>query len=140
MDANTLNGMGAKLRRQFKQVLLQKQNRMCCWCSNPMVETGSVVSCRQRVTFEHLIDDWSREDGKDHSLDKIALSCAKCNNDRNSRLQQQALLFYKNKFKTAQEFHEFSRGKRPKDFIRAFGVVPQFTDELMRVTMKEMRE
>ena len=139
---NSLRELSSKQKYHHRIHLFNLQGGCCIWCKNPMSLVKPSSMGKQGslpinfATFEHLVDDWESPDGKDNSLDKIALSCSRCNNSRNSVRTAQAHAYYKTKFETIQQFHEFSRGKKPSDFIRMFGVCPQFNSEAYRDIMK----
>lgn len=124
---DTLKGMGNNRRRKYRIFLWLQQGMQCHYCKCHM-RLVSVANGREQpddlATFEHLVDDWAREEGKDESLDKIVLACYRCNNDRNKIRQAHAFSYYKARFVDRNEYLRFSNRAKPGDYVKKFGPMP----------------
>lgn len=121
---NSLGQMGSKKRAKYRVFLYMKQGMRCYYCKCKMDIQRVGPGKRQPetlATFEHLVDDWARPEGKDNSLSNIVLACFKCNNSRNSARQSVAIRYYQAKFIDKKEWLDFSRRAKPKVFIERFG-------------------
>ena len=129
----TLSKIGKSQRAKFRIFLFMRQTMRCHYCRCKMtldfpttVERGKQSDTQ--ATFEHLVDDWARPEGKDNSLDKIVLACFKCNNDRNTERQKRALGYYKAKFGGRSDWRSFACRAKPSDYLTKYGHWEQFTD------------
>lgn len=126
---NDFNKIKKRRRDRYRVFLYLQQGMKCYYCHNKMllakISNGNGQPANL-ATFEHLVDDWSTEQGKDNCLDKVVLACRKCNNTRNKVRQNIAINFYRTKFASINEFRQFAARKSPADFIKAFGPVPEF--------------
>lgn len=126
---NDLDKIKKRRRDRYRVFLYLKQGMKCHYCREKMllakISNGNFQP-PNLATFEHLVDDWATEHGKDNSLDKVVLACRKCNHSRNNLRQNIAINFYRTKFASIKEFKEFSIRKSPTDFIKTFGPVPEF--------------
>lgn len=137
---NLLTSLTSKERHAFREGLFQSQRGLCCWCKSQMkLKSPGVAPDNEIATIEHLVDDWARPDGKDDSLDKLALAHARCNSDRNKLRHSAAMAFYKSKFENVAAFHTFTRGRKPRDLILQLGPW-EFTSTRQNDTMNQLQQ
>lgn len=82
---STLRRVRGRQRRSRLTVLAERDGNLCCWCSRPLALAPVVGPSGRKhyppnmATVEHLTPI---ADGGTNDLGNLALSCARCNNER----------------------------------------------------------
>ena len=121
---NSLSGMSTKRRDKLRVFLYIQQGMRCCFCLCKM----RLVKIKEKqqqpqdlATFEHLVDEWKSDSGKNNDLSMIALSCYRCNNGRSRWRQSLAIKYYTNLFGDRKTFHEQTNRMSQREIAAKFG-------------------